>query len=52
MGATPVIAALAIQRWVARQAGTEVTEDVRHWWSVQNPGPAAEAMQRFWKTPG
>lgn len=36
-------------RWAADQAGAEVALiDVDHWWPVQDPRPAAEALSTFW----
>lgn len=40
----------AMHLWAAEQAGAEVAimEGVEHWWPVQNPRVAAEAIERFW----
>jgi pimeloyl-ACP methyl ester carboxylesterase len=41
---------LAMHRWSADQAGADVAllEGSPHWWPVEDPRPAAQAMTRFW----
>jgi pimeloyl-ACP methyl ester carboxylesterase len=38
-------------RWLAERSGAEVAvlTGLGHWWMVQDPAAAAEALQRFWK---
>ena len=40
----------AMHRWAAEQAGAHVAylDGVEHWWPVQAPEAAAEALQAFW----
>jgi pimeloyl-ACP methyl ester carboxylesterase len=37
-------------RWLAERAGAEVAvlPDLGHWWMLQDPGRAAEALRGFW----
>lgn len=39
-----------MHRWAAHQAGADIAvlDGVGHWWPVQDPRPAVEAMTRFW----
>ncbi|WP_221357983.1 alpha/beta fold hydrolase [Streptomyces beigongshangae] len=39
-------------RWAAERAGAQavVLDGAPHWWPSENPGPAAEALTRFWRT--
>ncbi|OBF40312.1 alpha/beta hydrolase [Mycolicibacterium peregrinum] len=46
----PYIGSAEVRRRAAERAGarTEVLEGLGHWWMVQDPEQAAEALTRFW----
>lgn len=46
----PYIGSAQVRRRAAERAGarTEVLEGLGHWWMVQDPEQAAEALARFW----
>lgn len=46
----PYIGSAEVRRRAAERAGarTEVLEGLGHWWMVQDPEQAAEALARFW----